>query len=124
MLQIDLARRAHAVLRLRALARVGVPVNVWFLGLTSLLTDVSSEMVVSILPAYLVLQFGLTPLVFGAIDGIYQGVSGVTRIAGSFLADRAGRYKGVALFGYAVSAACKGVLLRRPAFQLERPSST
>jgi MFS family permease len=111
MLQNDLARRADAVLGLKALARLGVPGNVWFLGLTSLLTDISSEMVVSILPAYLVLQLGLTPLVFGAVDGIYQGVSGITRIAGGFIGDRAGRYKGVALFGYAASAACKGLML-------------
>jgi MFS family permease len=111
MFHIDLARRAHAVLQLKALVRRGVPSNVWFLGLTSLLTDISSEMVVSILPAYLVLQLGLTPLVFGAIDGVYQGVSGITRIAGGFIGDRAGRYKGVAFFGYAVSTMCKGVLL-------------
>ncbi len=61
--------------------------------------------------AALVLQLGLTPLLFGAIDGIYQGVSGITRIAGGFIGDRVGRYKGVALFGYAASAACRGLLL-------------
>lgn len=110
MLQGDSVTRVSRR-QLTALFRSGVPANVWFLGLTSLLTDISSEMVVSVLPAYLVLQLGLTPLMFGAIDGLYQGVSGITRIAGGFMGDRAGRYKGVALFGYAASAVCKGVLL-------------
>ena len=46
-----------------------VPANVWGLGVTSLLTDVSSEMVVSILPAYLVLASGFAPLMLGLATG-------------------------------------------------------
>ena len=40
-----------------------IPANVWGLGVTSMLTDISSEMVVSVLPAYLVMTGGLAPLV-------------------------------------------------------------
>ena len=43
------------------------------LGLTSLLTDISSEMVNSLLPAYVVLHLHLSPLQFGVIDGLYNG---------------------------------------------------
>ena len=46
---------------------------VWNLGWTSLLTDVSAEMVNSVIPVYLVLHLHLSPLRYGAIDGIYNG---------------------------------------------------
>ena len=46
--------------------------NVLALGLTSLLTDISSEMVATVLPVYLVLHLGLTPLHFGVVDGLYN----------------------------------------------------
>jgi MFS family permease len=85
--------------------------NVLFLGLTSMFTDISSEMVNAILPLYLVFQLGFTPLAFGLFDGAYQGMSAVLRIAGGVLADRRRRYKEVAGTGYAVSAACKLGLL-------------
>jgi hypothetical protein len=91
--------------------RVGA--NVLFLGLTSLFTDVSSEMVNAVLPLYLVFQLGFTPLVFGLFDGAYQGMTAVLRVAGGVIADRRRRYKEVAGAGYAVSAACKLGLLDR-----------
>jgi len=85
--------------------------NVWYLGITSLLTDISSEMVASVLPMYLVLHLNLSPLAFGTLDGLYNGVSAVTRWAAGIAADRWQRHKEVAAFGYAVSAACRLGLL-------------
>jgi MFS family permease len=92
-------------------ARRSVPLNVWLLGLTSLLTDVSSEMVVSVLPAYLVLGLHLSPLTYGAMDGLYSGATVVTRWLGGAVADRRGRYKGLALIGYGLSALCRAGLV-------------
>jgi len=51
----------------------GVARTVVLLGITSLFTDVSSEMVAAVLPLYLVLQLGFTPLQFGIVDGLYEG---------------------------------------------------
>lgn len=85
--------------------------NVVFLGLTSLLTDISSEMVATVLPVYLVSSLGLGVLAFGVIDGLYQGIAAVARVAGGFVADRWQRHKEVALVGYALSAGCKLGLL-------------
>ena len=62
--------------------------NVFFLGLTSLLTDISSEMVTATLPLYLLLVLGLPPLQFGLLDGINQGASALVRIASGLIADR------------------------------------
>jgi MFS family permease len=97
------ARRARS-------ARVGGTVIA--LGAVSLLTDVSSEMVSGVLPVYLTLTLGLTPLAFGVLDGLYQGVSVLVRLAAAFVADRSSRPKATAVVGYALSAVCKvGLLL-------------
>jgi MFS family permease len=77
------------------------------LGWTSLLTDISSEMVASILPVYLVLQLRMGPLAFGVVDGLYQGSAALVRIAGGLLADRWRRYKEMAAIGYGLSAVCR-----------------
>ncbi|HKE97279.1 MAG TPA: MFS transporter [Povalibacter sp.] len=82
------------------------------LGLTSLLTDISSEMVNSLLPAYVVLHLHLNPLQFGVIDGLYNGLAiALLSIVAGFMADRSSRQKGIALAGYGLSGACKLLLL-------------
>src|SRR3954454_16730183 len=93
-----------------------VSANVVFLGLTSLFTDISSEMVNAILPIYLLFQLRFSLLELGLFNGVYLGLSGLMTIAGALIADRAGRYKEVAGTGYATSAACKlGLLATRTA---------
>ncbi|WUS95209.1 MFS transporter [Streptomyces sp. NBC_00708] len=92
--------------------RPAVAPTVLALGAVSLITDVSSEMVTAVLPLYLVAGLGLSPLGFGLLDGIYNGFSALVRLVGGHLADRGGgRHKWVAGAGYALSAACKPLLL-------------
>ncbi|NXY94263.1 MFS transporter [Streptomyces sp. BR123] len=81
------------------------------LGTVSLITDVSSEMVSAVLPLYLVAGLGLSPLGFGALDGLYNGVSALVQLAGGHLADRVRNHKLVAGIGYGLSALCKPLLL-------------
>lgn len=81
--------------------------NVVFLGLTSMFTDISSEMITAVLPLYLTLGLGLSPLGFGAFDGFYQAVTAVLPLAGGLVADRRRRHKEVAAAGYGLSAGCK-----------------
>jgi MFS family permease len=96
----------------RDVTRSRVTANVWYLGATSLLTDISSEMITSILPVYLFLQLGMTPLAFGGVDGIYQGAAALVRTASGFSADRWRRHKFIAALGYGFSALSKlGLLL-------------
>ena len=78
--------------------------TVVLLGLTSMFTDISSEMVAAILPLYLVFGLGLSPLQFGVVDGLYQGVAALVRVASGVIGDRRGRHKEVAAVGYALSA--------------------
>ncbi|MFI7498149.1 MFS transporter [Streptomyces sp. NPDC049687] len=89
-----------------------VPGTVLALGAVSLITDVSSEMITAVLPLYVVAGLGLSPLGFGLLDGINNGVGALVRLAGGHLADRGGRrHKVVAGLGYGLSAVCKPMLL-------------
>jgi MFS family permease len=74
------------------------------LGVVSLLTDISSESVAAILPLYLTSAIGLSTVAYGIIDGLYQGVSAIVRIAGGWAADRTAHGKWIAFAGYGVSA--------------------
>jgi MFS family permease len=85
--------------------------TVVLLGLVSLLTDVSSEMVASVLPLYLTTQVGLSYVAYGVVDGVYQGASAFVRIFGGYAADRWGRPKWVAVVGYGVSAVSRLLML-------------
>ena len=102
--------RGHRAL-FHSTLRAGVGRTVILLGLVSLLTDISSEMVATVLPLYLVYNVGLTPLQFGVVDGIYQGGAALVRVASGFFADRFRRHKEVALAGYGLSALCRPLLI-------------
>jgi MFS family permease len=95
----------------RRSSRLRVPRNVIALGMVSLLTDVSSEMVATVLPLYLVFTLGASPLVFGAIDGTYRGAAALVQVASGFTSDRWRRHKEVAGLGYGLSALGKVALV-------------
>ncbi|MGA5065789.1 MFS transporter [Streptomyces exfoliatus] len=89
-----------------------VPGTVLALGAVSLVTDVSSEMVTAVLPLYLVLGLGLSPLQFGLLDGLSTGATALVRLLGGTVADRGGRHKQIGGLGYALSACSRlGLLL-------------
>ncbi|MGW1811209.1 MFS transporter [Streptomyces sp. NPDC002078] len=81
------------------------------LGAVSLITDISSEMVTAVLPLYLVTTLGFSPLGFGTLDGVYNGVSALVQLTGGHLADRVRGHKLLAGLGYGLSALCKPLLL-------------
>ncbi|WP_223256212.1 MFS transporter [Micromonospora endophytica] len=90
--------------------------TVVLLGTVSLLTDVSSEMVASVLPLYLTAMVGLAPVAYGVLDGLYQGVSAAVRIAGGYLGDRGQHPKWVAVAGYGASAVSRLAMLPATSF--------
>jgi MFS family permease len=85
--------------------------TVILLGIVSMLTDISSESVSSILPLYLTAVVGLSPVAYGFLDGMYQGVSAFVRLAGGYAADRGGHPKWVAVVGYGSSALTRILML-------------
>lgn len=88
----------------------GVGTTVILLGLTSFFTDISAEMVATVLPLYLV-RAGSGAAPIRAHDGLYQGGSVLVQVASGFLADRTRKPKRLAVVGYALSAASKLGLL-------------
>ena len=93
-------------------ARPWVNRTVLALGLTSLFTDVSSEMITAVLPIYLVFGLHVSPLVFGVVDGLYAAATAPARLIGGFWADRARRHKELAVVGYGLSTGTRlGMLL-------------
>lgn len=98
--------RAHRALVSRRV-KPTVSRTVLLLGICSLLTDISSEMVAAVLPLYLLTQLGFTPLQLGIVDGLFQGAAAFVRLAGGYIGDRRRRHKGIAAFGYGLSAVCK-----------------
>src|SRR5262245_3731825 len=96
----------------RTSALLAISPVIWGLGLTSLLTDLSSVMVSSVLPAYLFLHLKLGPLQYGLVDGLYNGFAiAMVSLAAGYFADRHQRHKFTAFSGYLLSALCKPALL-------------
>jgi MFS family permease len=89
---------------------LGVSRNVFFLGWVSLLTDVSSEMIFTVMPLFLlnVLKVG-TPII-GLIEGIAEGTASLFKLVSGWLSDRLGQRKSLAVFGYSLSTLAKPFL--------------
>ncbi|WP_375386198.1 MFS transporter [uncultured Microbacterium sp.] len=81
------------------------------LGIVSMLTDISSESVAAILPLYITGVLGLGTIAFGFLDGIYQGISALVRIAGGYASDRVHQPKWIAFIGYGLAAVARIGLL-------------
>ena len=79
-----------------------------------MLTDISSEMVVSVLPAYMVLAGGLAPAALGIATGVHEGGPVLAMWLGGLIADRSGRRKLTAGCGYGISAVCRAGWLMLP----------
>jgi MFS family permease len=88
-----------------------IPHVVFWVGMTSLLTDISSEMIASVLPIFLYTVMNLSPLQVGIFDGLYQGSAAFVRVIAGYLADRSSNNRAVAFTGYALSAFARLVLL-------------
>ncbi len=103
---LDEAREAASGAHQGRVARTVV-----LLGFVSLLTDLSSESTAAVLPLYLTVGLGLSPLAYGLVDGIYQGASILARFLGGWVSDRLDRPKPVAVVGYGLSAVARLGLL-------------
>ncbi len=84
-----------------------LPRNVWVLGFVSLLTDISSEMIHSLLPLFLVSVLGASVLTVGIIEGIAEATASVLKVFSGALSDYLGHRKGLAVFGYGLSTFVK-----------------
>ena len=87
-------------------AWLGLPAGIWVLGLVSLLADVASEMVHSLLPVFL-LGLGTSVAMIGLIEGVAESTALMVKVFSGVLSDRFGRRKPFAVIGYAMGALSK-----------------
>ena len=80
--------------------------NVIILGITSLLTDVSSEMVYPLIAVYLT-TLGATPAIIGIIEGIAESTASLLKVFSGHFSDKLGKRKPFTIFGYGFSAVGK-----------------
>ena len=84
-----------------------IPPGVWVLGFVSLLMDVSSEMIHSLLPLFMVTVLGTSALMVGMIEGLAESTALIVKVFSGVLSDYLGKRKGLALLGYALGALTK-----------------
>lgn len=86
---------------------LGLSTNILLLGLVSFFTDISTEIVVAVLPTFLVLHLGTIPEIVWAIEGIAESVTSFLKIVSGSFADRMEKRKGLVVLGYGLSNIAK-----------------
>jgi MFS family permease len=93
-----------------------MPKEVWVLGFVSLLMDISSEMVHSLLPLFMVGTLGISVFAVGLIEGAAEATALIVKIFSGALSDYLGKRKGLAVVGYGLAA------ITKPMFALAQSS--
>lgn len=91
-----------------------IPGGVWILGFVSMLMDISSEMVHSLLPLFMVTTLGTSALTVGLIEGLAESTALIVKIFSGSLSDYLGRRKGLAVLGYLMGALTKPLFAIAP----------
>lgn len=107
MVQQEHAPRAISTLR-------QIPSGVWVLGFVSMLMDISSEMIHSLMPLFLVTTLGASVFTVGIIEGLAESTALIVKVFSGTLSDYLGKRKGLAVFGYALGALTKPLFALAP----------
>jgi MFS family permease len=84
-----------------------IPRGIWVLGFVSMLMDISSEMIHSLLPLFMVTTLGASAVMVGLIEGLAESTALIVKVFSGALSDYLGKRKGLAAFGYALGALSK-----------------
>lgn len=99
-----MAERQHLTQTLRSL-----PTGIWLLGFVSLLMDVSSELIHSILPLFMVTVLGTSMVTVGLIEGIAEATAAIAKVFSGTFSDYLGKRKWILVTGYGLSALTKPI---------------
>ena len=91
-----------------------IPSSIWMLGFVSLLMDISSEMIHSLLPLFMVTTLGASAFTVGVVEGLAESTALMVKMFSGVLSDYLGKRKGLALFGYTLSALTKPLFAIAP----------
>src|SRR5450830_1742924 len=84
-----------------------IPPSIWALGFVSLLMDVSSELIHSLLPVFMVTTLGISMFVVGLIEGAAEATALIIKVFSGALSDYWGKRKPLAVLGYGLGAFTK-----------------
>ena len=91
-----------------------IPTGIWVLGFVSMLMDISSEMVHSLLPLFMVTMLGASAFTVGIIEGLAESTALIVKVFSGVISDYLGKRKGLAVFGYALGAITKPLFAIAP----------
>ncbi len=84
-----------------------LPTGIWVLGFVSLLMDISSEMIHSLLPLFMVTVLGASAIAVGFVEGLAESLALIVKVFSGTLSDYLGKRKALAVFGYTLGAMTK-----------------
>lgn len=84
-----------------------IPAGVWVLGFVSMLMDISSEMIHSLLPLFMVTTLGASALAVGLVEGLGESTALIVKVFSGTISDYLGKRKGLAVLGYTIGALSK-----------------
>ena len=91
-----------------------IPSGVWVLGFVSMLMDISSEMIHSLLPLFMVTVLGASTVAVGFVEGLAESLALVVKVFSGTLSDYLGKRKALAVVGYALGAFTKPIFALAP----------
>lgn len=91
-----------------------IPAGIWVLGFVSMLMDISSEMIHSLLPLFLVGTLGASAVAVGLIEGLAEATALIVKVFSGVLSDYLGKRKALAVLGYALGALTKPLFALAP----------
>ncbi len=91
-----------------------LPRAIWVLGFVSLLADISSEMVHSLLPLFMATALGVSALTIGLIEGAAEATALIVKVFSGVLSDHFGKRKPLAVLGYTMGALSKPLFALAP----------
>lgn len=91
-----------------------IPVSIWALGLVSMFMDISSEMIHSLLPLFLVGTLGASTFAVGLIEGVAESTALIVKVFSGTASDYLGKRKVLAVFGYSLGALTKPLFAIAP----------
>lgn len=86
-----------------------IPREIWVLGFVSLLMDISSEIIHSLLPMFMLVNLGVSAFSIGIIEGAAEATALIVKIFSGVWSDYIGKRKGLAMFGYSLSTMTKPI---------------
>ena len=117
-LPLSSCAKATFKLSMQSQALRRIPPGIWALGFVSMLMDISSELIHSLLPVFMVTSLGISVFVVGLIEGAAEATAMIVKVFSGALSDYWGKRKPLAVLGYGLGAVSKPLFALATTFDL------